>query len=95
MRTPGFDVLAVHSVIADQRIGHGDDLAFVGWVSQNLLIAGHGGVETDLATGGGASAKSLAVINGAVFESEDRFHQCWNGMTPPAVKREAKRERVP
>ena len=37
------------AVVADQRIGEGDDLARVRGVGDRLLIAGHRGVEDDLA----------------------------------------------
>ena len=42
-------VLVVGPVVADQRVGHGDELTRVGGVRQHLLIAGHRGVEDDLA----------------------------------------------
>ena len=41
----GFQVLKVDPIIAHEGIGHGDDLAFVGRVGEDLLITGHGGVE--------------------------------------------------
>ena len=45
----GLDVLAVGADIADMREGEGDDLPGVGRIGQRLLIAGHAGVEADLA----------------------------------------------
>ena len=39
------------AVVADQRVGEGDDLAGVAGVGDRLLIAGHRGVEDDLAGG--------------------------------------------
>ena len=39
----------VRADIADVREGEGDDLGHVGGVGQDLLVAGHGGVEADLA----------------------------------------------
>ena len=48
----------VFLVIPDQGIRHGHDLSLVGRIRENLLIACHGGVETHLATGRGASAKA-------------------------------------
>ena len=36
-------------VVADQRVGEDDDLAGVGGVGDRLLVAGHRGVEDDLA----------------------------------------------
>ena len=40
---------AVDAVVADERVGHRDDLAVVGRVGEHLLVAGHAGVEDDLA----------------------------------------------
>ena len=37
------------AVVADERVGEGDDLAGVGGIGDGLLIAGHRGVEDDLA----------------------------------------------
>ena len=56
-------------------IGHGDDLALVGWIGEDFLVAGHGGVEADFAAGLGGGAEALAVKHRAVFEGENRVHQ--------------------
>ena len=45
----GFDVVFVGADIADMREGEGDDLAGIGRVGEDFLIARHGGVEADLA----------------------------------------------
>ena len=50
----GVDAVGLHrrgrdAVVADQRIGEDDDLARVGGVGDRLLVAGHRGVEDDLA----------------------------------------------
>ena len=45
------DVLVVGADVADMGEGEGDDLAGVGGVGQDLLVAGHRGVEADLARG--------------------------------------------
>ena len=74
VRPPRFHVHRVDAVIADERIGHRDNLAFVGRVGENFLVAGHGGVETDLAAGGRARAKALSVKNRTVFEGQNCFH---------------------
>ena len=42
-------VLGVRADVADVREGEGHDLGHVGGVGQDLLVAGHGGVEADLA----------------------------------------------
>jgi len=66
--SPRFHVHRVHAVIADERIRHRDDLALVGRVGQDFLIAGHRGIETDFATRRRACAKALSAKNRAVFE---------------------------
>jgi hypothetical protein len=45
----GFEVFSVDSVVADEGVGHHQDLGFIRWVGQGLLVAGHGGVEDDFA----------------------------------------------
>ena len=45
LRLAGLVIFRVDAVIADQGIGHRDDLAAVGRVRQDFLVAGHGGVE--------------------------------------------------
>ena len=50
----GVDAVGLHrlgrdAVVADQRVGEDDDLARVGGVGDRLLVAGHRGVEDDLA----------------------------------------------
>jgi hypothetical protein len=75
VRPPRFDVLLVNAVIADQRIGHGHDLAFIGRIGENLLVARHGGIETNLAARRGGGAEAFAMEHGAIFQSQNRFHQ--------------------
>jgi hypothetical protein len=48
--------------------------AFVGGVGEHLLITGHRCVETDLATGHAAGAEARAVVNRAIFKSQQCFH---------------------
>ena len=45
-----FDVFVIGADIADVREGEGDDLAGIGRVGEDFLIAGHGGVEAHFAT---------------------------------------------
>ena len=45
------NILIINPVITDQRIGHHHDLAGVGRVSQDFLIAGHGGIKDSFACG--------------------------------------------
>src|SRR5262245_13393735 len=36
-------------IVTDVRTGHRNDLPLIGWIGQNLLVSGHGGVEYDFA----------------------------------------------
>ena len=67
MRPAAFDVEAIDAIVAYQGIGHGDDLALVGGVGEDLLVAGHRGVEDDFALGSSGRAKGPAGEDGAVF----------------------------
>ena len=93
VRPPRFHVHVVDAVIADERIRHRDDLAFVGRVGEDFLVAGHGRVETDLAARGGARAKTLSVKNRAVFEGQNCFHHQNRGamLEGPAKRSSVKR----
>ena len=66
------DVLVVDADIADMREGEGDDLAGIGRVGQDLLVAGHRRVEADLADGGAFRAEPHALDHGAVGKHEER-----------------------
>ena len=59
------------AVVADQRVGEGDDLPGVARVGDRLLVAGHAGVEDDLAERlGVGGAAELAVEARAVLEQD-------------------------
>ena len=69
----GLEVLDVGADIADMGKGEGDDLAGVGGVGQGLLVAGHAGVEADLAHRrgrGGMGAEAAAPEHRAVGQDE-------------------------
>ena len=59
----GFDIFGIDPDIADLGIRHSDDLACIGGISKNLLIASQRGVEDDLANRFAFSAKSAALKN--------------------------------
>ena len=67
-----FDVGRVHAVVADLRRGHRENLTAIGGVGEDLLIAGHRGVETDLARDGASRPEGVAEIDRAVFEGQCR-----------------------
>ena len=68
-----FHILLVYTVIADERIGHRDNLPLVRRVSQDFLIPRHGGVKTNLPGDRRCSAKRPPLENGAVLQCEDGF----------------------
>ncbi len=45
MWTLALQILVVHTIVTDLRIGHGDNLPPITWVSQDFLITGHRSVE--------------------------------------------------
>ena len=51
------DVEAVDAVVAEEGVGHDEDLAGEGGVGERLLVAGHAGREDDLAVGGEGAPK--------------------------------------
>src|SRR5262249_60631755 len=67
-----FDVLVVGADIADVGEGEGDDLPGIGGIGEDLLIAGHRGVEADLADRVPGGAKALSFEHGAVSKDEER-----------------------
>jgi hypothetical protein len=72
VRAAAFDVLAVDAVVADQRVGHRDDLPLVGRVGEDLLVAGHRGVEDDLALGRAVRPERAAGEDGPVLQRKLR-----------------------
>ena len=67
VRLTRFRVFRDDPVVPDQRIGHGDDLAPVTWISENLLIPSHGSVEADFPCRGAKIPKTVAAKNATVF----------------------------
>jgi hypothetical protein len=66
------DVLVIGADIADMREGEGDDLAEVGRIREDLLVAGQRRVETDLGRDSARSADALAFDDGAIGQYEER-----------------------
>src|SRR5665213_3271808 len=74
-RGAGVDPIGLHcrgadAVVADVRVGEGDQLARVGGVGHRLLVTGHAGVEDDLTGRGHRRADGLPVEAGAVLEQD-------------------------
>ena len=70
MRLVAFDVLGVHAVVANFRIGHRDDLPAITRIRQDFLIAGHRRIETDFAVDFTECAERFSGENSAVFQRE-------------------------
>ena len=68
----GLDVLVVGADIADMGKREGDDLPGIGRIGEDLLIAGHRGVEADFADGMAGGAEADAFEHGAVGQHQQR-----------------------
>src|SRR5438105_4465374 len=68
-RPPRFDILFVDAVVADERIGHRDDLAGVARIGEDLLIAGHRRVKDHLAKCRASSAKRRTLESSSVLKN--------------------------
>ena len=66
------DILVVGADIADMREGEGDELSGIGGIGEDLLIAGHRGVEADFADRLAFGAEAEAFQHGAIGEHEER-----------------------
>ncbi len=65
------DILVVGAHIADVREGERDDLSGVGGIGEDLLVAGHCGVEADLAGGVADCTDAVAFESRAVTEDQE------------------------
>ena len=65
-----FDVLVIGADIADMREGEGDDLAEIGGVGQDLLVAGQRRVEDHFGLHLAGGADALAFDDGAIGQNE-------------------------
>ena len=65
-------VLRVHTDVTDLGVGHGDDLAGIGGIGQDLLIAHHARVETHFADTDSHRTKRPPAVDRAVRQREKR-----------------------
>ncbi len=70
LRLVRLGVLVIDPVVAYQGIGHGHDLRAVTGVGGDFLVAGHRGVEDDLAAPFSLGGKAAAREYAAVFERQ-------------------------
>ena len=66
-----FLVVRIRAVVADLRIRENDDLAGVGRIGEDLLVAGDGGVEDNFAQAIFWRTKALALEDRPVLQGED------------------------
>ena len=74
MRLARFDVSGRHAVVADFRAGHCDDLARIGRIRQDLLVAGEAGVEHHFAGRSSLCASRQPPMERAVFKCQNCLH---------------------
>ena len=71
VRAAGLVVLVVGAVVPDLRVREDDDLAGIGWVGEDFLVAGEGGIEDDLSGPFDRRTKAPALEDRPVFQGED------------------------
>ena len=80
------DVLLVHADIADVREGERHDLPRIGGVRQDLLVAGHRGIEADLAVADAWVAEAETLDHRAVRQHQpagrQRLRPAFAGVRP-------------
>ena len=67
----GLDVLVIRADVADVRKRERDDLTRIGGIGEDLLVAGHCGVEADLADRMAGGAETCAFQYGAVRQHQE------------------------
>ena len=70
-------VLIVGTSIADMGKGETNDLSGIGGIGEDFLIAGHGGVETELALGNPGRARAMAGEHAAIGQHQHRRGRRW------------------
>ena len=71
MNSIGLFIIGMGSVIADLGCCERNNLATVGGIREDFLVARHACVKDDFPDNGRACAKSFAANNSSVFECED------------------------
>ena len=79
----GLVKFGIHAVVADQRIGHGDNLPGIRRIRQHFLISGHAGVEHHFA-GAFQSVQQKAVESRAVSQYQLSSYKFTHTLTCPS-----------
>jgi hypothetical protein len=66
----GLDVLVIRADVADVRKRERDDLTRIGGIGEDLLVAGHCGVEADLADSMARRAEADAIQDRSVSQHQ-------------------------
>src|SRR5579864_3131526 len=74
VRPGGFVIFWVRAVVADFRISEDDDLAGVGRIGENFLIAGDGSIKNYFPVTFAFSSVAFAAEDSTVFQRKDRLH---------------------
>src|SRR5207245_2266208 len=72
----GLVVFRVGAVVADFRIGENYDLARVGRIGENFLIAGDGSIENYFPVTFAFGSVAFASEDSSIFQRKDRLHSC-------------------
>src|SRR5690349_18721908 len=67
----GFVVGRVGAIVADLRIGEDNDLAAVGWIGENFLVPGDGGIENHLTAAFDRRTKTDSLEDRTVLQGEN------------------------
>ena len=77
----GLHVLRIGARVADVGVGERHDLTGVGWIGEDLLVAGHGGIENDFANSRASRSNGGAVKQTAVRHGQYRgISACQTGL---------------
>ena len=76
MHFVSFNVLGVDAVVADMRVGQGDDLLAVARVCEDFLVAGHGGVEHHFSNCGARGSYGISNKHRAVCKRQNGGGEC-------------------
>ncbi|VTR69587.1 putative thioesterase [Desulfosarcina cetonica] len=70
----GLHIIGIDAVVAHQWIGHGHHLTTIGRIGEDLLVAGHTGVENHLAAGFPRTGERPAGKGATILECQSCFH---------------------
>src|SRR6185437_13100820 len=65
---PRFNFIFIYSIVTDMRISRHHDLPEIGGIGKYLLVAGHAGIEADLAGGSSHFSGGLSIKNCSVSQ---------------------------